>query len=124
VEHEVEVEERLPTREQYLKGLKALGLTMPPKHRQMLIEHYRAPGHTITADALAKKVGYKNYSAVNLQYGTLGFNLVKAMGWSTPPDAQASCSIAYFLPPDGEHTEWRWVMHDPLVEALEELRWV
>ena len=114
----------IPTRDQYRAGLAALRKKLPEKHRQMLIEHYRAPGHCVTAEELAKKVGYKNYSAVNLQYGTLGYNLGKAMGWNTPPDAQASYSIASFIPPDAQHREWRWVMHEPLAEALEELKWV
>jgi hypothetical protein len=90
----------------------------------MLIEHYRAPAHCLTANELAARVGYKNYSAVNLQYGTLGKHLCEAMNWTPPPPAQASFSIACFLPPDEKHKQWRWEMHEALAKAMEELGWV
>jgi hypothetical protein len=116
--------EALPTAEQYKTALTNQAKQMPAKHREMLLEHYRAPGHCITASELAKKVGYKNYSAVNIQYGTLGYNLGAAMKWTRPVEAQASYSIASFIRPDHENREWRWEMHEELAKALEELGWV
>lgn len=114
----------VPTVERYKAALMKMSKKLSPKHRDMLLEHCRAPGHCITANELAKKVGYKNYSAVNLQYGTLGYNLAEAMSWNGPSEAQASYSIASFIPPDSEHPEWRWEMHDALARALRELNWV
>jgi predicted HNH restriction endonuclease len=114
----------LPTVEQYKIGLTKVAPNLNSKHREMLIEHYQAKRHCLTANELAAKVGYKNYSAVNLQYGTLGKNLSDAMNWTPPAPAQASFSIAWFLAPDEKHNEWRWEMHQSLATALEELGWV
>jgi hypothetical protein len=116
--------DRLPTVEQYKAGLTKLAPNLNPKHREMLLEHYQAPHHCLTANELATRVGYKNYSAVNLQYGRLGKHLCEAMDWTPPPPAQASFSLAWFLAPDENHKEWRWEMHEALANALEELDWV
>ncbi len=117
-------ESLLPTVEDYKRGLLKLEKKMNPKQREMLVQHYGALGHRLTANQLAKKVGYKNYSGVNAQYGILGRKLADAMHWTPPPPAQASFSIAAFYRPDARHPEWRWEMHDNLAKALEELKWV
>jgi hypothetical protein len=114
----------LPTVDQYKAALQQLSPQMHPKHRELLLEHYRAPGHCITASELATKVGYKSYSGVNVQYGTLGRSLNTAMNWTLPPHAQASFSIAWFLKPQVAGDEWIWEMHEELATALEELHWV
>ena len=98
---------------------------MPTGHKEMLIAHYGAPNHTITATQLAAAVGYATYNAVNLQYGTLGAKLAERMGWEPSPEAQLSYSIASFEKDDGDpEGQWRWIMHPPLARALETLGWV
>ncbi len=44
-------------------------------HLALLRSHARAAGHTLTATQLAEAVGYQNYGAVNLQYGTFADRL-------------------------------------------------
>ncbi len=112
----------LPSVEAYKRGLRQLEREgrIPDNHRNMLIIHYNAPEHTITATELAQKVGYKRFSAVNLQYGTLGKKLREVMNWQGL--GQESHIIASFYP--DESGEWQWIMHENLVQALKELRWV
>jgi len=114
---------RLPSVAAYAQALDTLNLSS--KHRRLLACHFRAHKHTITATHLAKLVGYKNYRAINLQYGRLGKRLGDALGaaYRPPSKAQASYSIATFIPPDEDHPDWEWKMHAPLAEALRERRW-
>lgn len=114
----------LPTVERYKRALVQLARNMPHKHRDMLIQHYRAPERRVTASKLAAKVGYKNHSAVNLQYGILGEKLASLMGWRRPSDSQASYALASFIAPSHSGHEWIWAMHPNLARAIEELRWV
>ncbi|NJL06437.1 MAG: hypothetical protein HC911_16340 [Chloroflexaceae bacterium] len=112
----------LPSVADYKRGLQKLDREkrIAENHRNMLIAHYNAPNHTITATALAQEVGYKRFTAVNLQYGTFGKKLREVMNWSGP--GQESHIIASFY--QDETGEWLWIMHDNLAQALKELRWV
>lgn len=113
----------VPPMERYRDALRVLAYSMPAKHRQLLLLHYRAPAHTITAAELAAKVGYANYRAVNLQYGTLGANLADRMKWEVPPGCQESYSIASFQEPSEENPHWLWIMHPEVAAAIEALGW-
>jgi hypothetical protein len=108
----------------YKRALLELEPTMAPRHRELLVAHYRAHRHTSNATQLAKLVGYKRFSSVNLQYGKLGQKLTAALKWKPPQKAQASYSIASFYPPSIEHRDWEWHMHPELAQALRELGWV
>jgi hypothetical protein len=72
----------LPPPESYKEALLRIRDTLPEKHLQMLLAHYRAPNHTITATELAEAVGYKSFQAVNLQYGQLGRKLRDVMEYA------------------------------------------
>ena len=109
--------------DRYRDALKILAYSMPPKHRMMLLAHYRAPNHTITATKLADAVGYANYNAVNLQYGTFGSKLAERMKWTVPPHSQESYSIASFWKDGDDEAHWQWIMHPELVAAIEALGW-
>ncbi|HWJ37986.1 MAG TPA: hypothetical protein VNR86_04410 [Sphingomicrobium sp.] len=114
----------VPTKERFRDALRILAYSMPKKHRRLLEKHYRSAGHTATATELAKLVDYPDWNSVNLQYGTFAAKLADRMHWTLPPDTQASYAVAWFEKPDGPEEHWRWHMHDELVAALEELRWV
>jgi|SRR5215213_4181988 len=112
----------VPSTESYKEALLRIRGTMPEKHLQMLLAHYGAPNHTITATELAKAVGYKGFQAVNLQYGQLGRKLRDVMGYAA--EGQASYVIASFLPPGAEgNPDWLWIMHPEIARALEDLKW-
>jgi hypothetical protein len=95
---------------------------MPPKHRLLLEAHYRAPRHTVTARSLARGVGYANYNAVNLQYGTLARKICDILGHRLEYHVLI---VAKFVQPKNEPDgEILWVMRPALARALEEMEWV
>jgi hypothetical protein len=116
----------LPSVAEYKKALTALQSTLHPNHRLLLKFHFRSHRHTATATHLAKLIAYRGgHRAINLQYGKLGKRIGDALGSSyrPPKGAQASYSIATFIPPDEDHPDWEWKMHGVLAEALRELKW-
>jgi hypothetical protein len=58
----------------------------PQKHWDMLREHYMAPKHTISWEALAAKVGYRGRSAVQLQYGNFAGRVADLFGIQEQPE--------------------------------------
>lgn len=114
----------VPTVDRYRDALNSLAYFMAPKHRQLLLKHYRAPEHTVTATELAALVNYPDSNTVNLQYGTFSKGLADRMKWQIPPTAQASYAVAWFEKPEDSKEHWRWIMHPELVAALEALEWV
>ena len=113
----------LPTTAQYKAGLQRLDASIHPNHRAMLLAHFRAPDHTITARELAKVADYKDWNGANLQYGTFAYNLGQAIGWSSSPDVQYSYIIADFTEPLEPGQEWLWHMHPDLSGLIGELGW-
>jgi hypothetical protein len=108
--------------EAYKAALSMLDEALPPKHRRMLVEHYNAPGRTVTARSLAAAVGYPNFNSVNLQYGTLARRICEILGLRLEFHVTV---LAVFVTPDSEYgTELLWVMRPELSRALEELQWV
>jgi hypothetical protein len=109
----------------YRDGLVALNLS--DKQVAMLKAHYGAPDRRITMTRLAAAVGYKNYSAANLQYGTLAKNLSKVM--NKEPDDRFSDGSPFWLSiiaeawknKDGQFEFQMWM---ELAEALEALNLV
>jgi len=108
--------------EAYKTALSLLEGEMPPRHRQMLEVHYRAPGRRLTARRLAEKVGYASFGAVNLQYGILARKICDILGLRLKYHVLV---LAEFVTPkSGLDRELLWVMRPELARALEELRWV
>jgi hypothetical protein len=114
----------IPSMERYRDKLKVYAHSMPHVYRQLLLKHYRAPDHTATATELAKFVDFKDYSAVNLHYGTFAAELARRMDWPIPPDAPAASFIATFEKSDDDEAHWKWVMRPQVAGALEALGWV
>lgn len=113
----------LPSIDEYVRGFRVIESKMPDSHRDLLVEHYRAPGLTITATNLAKAVGYKNFRGVNLQYGKLGKRLREALRYDG--GGQDSYILSYFIPPGVRgNTDWLFIMHGEVASALEILGWV
>jgi hypothetical protein len=104
---------------QFAEALQQLADRITEKQWKMLYAHYNAPNRSITARQLAKQVGFKNYGAVNLQYGRLGGLLGSMLGF----DERNSSMLATFIKPnEKDHSEWLWVMLPALAMALETIR--
>jgi len=113
----------LPSVSDYTRGFKSIRSNMADSHLDLLIEHYRADNLTITATDLAKAVGYKGFQGVNLQYGRLGKMLRQALNYTG--QGQESYILSYFIPPGAQgNTDWLFIMHEEVAEALELLQWV
>lgn len=99
------------------------------KYLDLLKAQYSSPNHTITATKLAEAVGYANYNAANLQYGSLGHELAEVLGY-TPPERSNGEPIWFWTISTGNDVEsdpsghYEFVMRPELVEALEGMRWV
>lgn len=111
----------VPRVDEYQRALLACR-GMPDNQLKMLKEHYYAPGHTVTAGALAERVGFPNFNAANLQYGAFASNLCLALG--RKPEIKVAI-LATFSEGDLPGEEFiKWTMLPQVVEALEQLGWV
>lgn len=90
-------------------------------HLEMIEVHFQAPDHTITASQLAAAVGYKNYNAVNLQYGTFADRLCSIL--DNHPDTRLSILVTFEKEGIDQQEHWKLVMRPEVVQALTELGW-
>jgi len=90
-------------------------------HLQLLKAHCSAPEHTVEPAKLAERVGYKNKSAVNLQYGLLAKQVCETLKLQLRFHIQALIKYAH---PTSQHPSPQWIMRPEVVWALRELGWV
>ena len=112
---------QLPDSWEYATALRQIHLT--DVQRAMLLAHYKAPGHKVTARELAEAAGAGKWQAVNSQYGRLGTNLRDALEYYGEGQ-QSSVIASLFAPGHQGNSEWLWEMHPQVAEALELLGWV
>jgi hypothetical protein len=99
------------------------------KYLDLLKAQYFSPNHTITATKLAQAVGYENYNAANLQYGSLGHELAEVLGY-TPPERNNGEPMWFWTISTGSEAEsdsaghYELAMRPELVQALEGMKWV
>ncbi len=116
---------KLPSVDEYVEALRGMNQDgfITPKQYSMLINHYHSPNHIITATELADSVDYKSWSGANLQYGLFGKNLRDYMNYNEP--GQQSYVLAYFIPPGTKgNSDWLFIMHEEVAQALVKLKWV
>jgi len=114
----------VPDSASFRRALERVAGNLPENYLKMLQSHYVAPQHTITATELARAVGYKNYSAANLHYGTLASLLRSELEWSTGEFLGLKLLVEFVMPGERDNAEILWVMRPQLAEALEGLGWV
>lgn len=100
---------------------------------RFLMEHYRAPQHTITSAQLAKLVGFSSYSVTNLRYGTFAGRIAAALRYTpgpfkTVPPGNPHWWRTLAYGNDGvplkEDGRYEWIMRPELCEALRKMGWV
>ena len=111
----------LPSVEDYKIAFEALQLSRG--QRDMLRAHFLAPNHTITATDLADAAGYKSWQGANLQYGLLGKKLRQILEYFDTYGQESYILAHFYAPGTRGNTDWLFVMHPNVVEALRELRW-
>jgi putative restriction endonuclease len=116
----------IPSVEEYVRALRALGDRVTEEHRSLFRVHYEAPDRTATAKQLAKWARISGgWTIVNARYGKLGHALCDEL------------NIKPQLRPDDTHRWWSvwsrgwttkqgfvWQMLPNVAKALEQLRWV
>ena len=85
----------------------------------LLKAHYEAPNYVVTATELANKVGFANFQATNLRYGTLAKKLLDYFQISFSRYAKLN-ALVYFNNPTNE---WEWTLRPEVVQALKKLKW-
>lgn len=116
------------TSTQFQVALKEL-LSSPSKRVQngikMLIAHYQARGRVITAEGLAKSVGYSNYHTGNEQYGRFAHTISELVGYTPeqikngqPIWTYTICTAAESDSADGH---FQWELKKEMCEAMEQL---
>jgi len=94
-------------------------LQMAPHHLQMLLGNYYSPNRTLTATMMANAMGYDNFSAANLHYGTLGGLVGEKLGWNPLPEFKVNVLVDF----KKTNGEWLWIMKPAVAEAIELLKW-
>jgi len=123
----------IATPEQYKDALLEIrdkGKLRTTKYLEMLRAQYASPRHTITATKIAEAVGYENYNAANLQYGTLGHQIADVLGYAPPKRTNGepmwfwTLSSGNDASPETLDGHYEFVMRPELVAALERMKWV
>ena len=120
----MDMNDALFTKEEYLKMFSESPV-MQGARVKLLKYHFAQPNYLTSAPDLAKAMGYANFNAANLQYGSFAKTLITSMGWEDRiKDCDALYGLAYFYPPElPEHPYWEWELRPEAVEALKELGW-
>jgi putative restriction endonuclease len=107
----------------YLRAFDAVRDDITNLQREMLLAHYSAPDHSVSARQLAAAVGLANFNAANLHYGKLGRSLFSVLG--KPAGADNVFILADLVPPgQRDNKEWLWVMRPQVAQALRVLGFV
>jgi hypothetical protein len=113
----------VPTKLQYVCALETLlRRGLHPAKRRMLLYHAAAPGRIVTMAELARHVGYRNYSAANLQYGRLAADIARFGEFSFPDRRFAISAIgAWARVPPHPSGHFSFAMHRALAAAVKEI---
>src|SRR5262245_18646997 len=117
----------MPSIDDYRLAFLAVRSQMTENQLEMLRAHYAAPGHATTMSKLAKAVGYSSYSSANLQYGKLARSVAHRLGFAkdrTTGQSQYLDALAAPARDQDPNDDWKWVLRQEVVSALEALEWV
>jgi hypothetical protein len=100
------------------------------KYLDMLRAQYYSKDHAITSTQIAKEVGFKNYNASNLQYGTMSHEIAKYLNFK-PEMASYDHPMWFFTlsiyneeKTDNGDGHFEFIMRAELIQGLEEMKWV
>lgn len=86
---------------------------------EMLMAHYRAPNHDITADQLAESVGFTRFESANLRYGLLADKLLKHF----EIELEEYIKLNVLAGMKNISGKWHWTLRPQVVQALTQLGW-
>ena len=114
-----------PDGEEYVHAFQKIQTGLTDAQCAMLKAHYHADEQTLTATELAKAAGYATYSAANLQYGIVGFNLNEELPIKLETRANGTPIATFALATAGEQKgselHWTWKLRPGVAYAIEKL---
>lgn len=94
----------------------------------MLLAHFNASDHILTATELAQAAGYEDYNVANRQYGQLAHDLAQELDWTPEEKTNGVTTWTFMLADDADKSaraesgvvpkQWRWQLRPEVVEAL------
>ena len=98
------------------------------KYLDMLRAQYYSKDHTITSTQIAEVVGFKNYNASNLQYGTMSHEISDYLNFK-PKMASYNHPMWFFTlsiydeeKTNNDDAHFEFIMRPELIQALEEMK--
>ncbi|WP_139826137.1 HNH endonuclease [Derxia lacustris] len=110
------------TPDDYREGLKANSGKISQRQRLMLAAHYAAPNRSLSMRQLALTATFDGLASASIEYSQLGRFIADDIGIGSP--GSWIQFLAEMVSASATNAELRWVMREPLAEALEQLGWV
>ena len=114
---------RVPSVSDYVAAFRAIEPRVSEKQRELLRVHHDAPARVISATRLADTVGFENYNAVNLQYGLLAQEILRALNVDLGDFVAVGILVEFVHPGSAANEHYLWVLRPNVVQALEDLGW-
>ena len=114
---------RVPSVSDYVAAFRAIEPRVSEKQRELLRVHHDAPARVISATRLADAVGFENYNAVNLQYGLLAQEILRALNVDLGDFVAVGILVEFVYPGSVTNEHYLWVLRPNVVQALEDLGW-
>lgn len=110
------------TAEQFMYALRKIDIYNQPIYLDLLTAQYSAPSKSRTASQLAKDLGVKTYTTINLRYGELGRKIAEALDIPSPANRNGE-NRWWLILSEGKKIGkgFSWIMRGELAEALERL---
>jgi len=110
-----------PSTQEYQNALENIFKHISEKQFHLLINHYKAPNHTITAEQLGKTVGY-TYRGTNSQYGQLASLLCMKLGRDINSDKVYILLTTNY--PKTKNVHRLLTLRPQVVQAIINLNWI
>jgi hypothetical protein len=112
---------------EYQTAFKSLTNVIKPAQRQILIEMYRSPNHSLTASTLCSRLKVTDVVVINKLFGNLG-NKISEFLSKHPEGYKKGDDQGWTFLATGRVDEIRkhfeWTLRPEVIEALEKLEWV
>lgn len=112
----------IPSEESYVQTLLDLEKTkkLTTWHKQLLLHHYHAENYTTSAIQMAKALNLKSFAGANGAYGSLAKIICNHLNLKFDYNIAV---LVRFGRDKSNNNEIQWIMHPPLVKALQKLDW-
>ena len=114
---------RVPSVSDYVAAFRTIEPRVTDNQRELLRLHHDAPARVTSATRLATDVDFESYKAVNLQYGLLAQELLRALNVDLGNFVGLGILVEFVDPGFAANEHYLWVLRPNVVRALEEIGW-